>query len=66
MMDRRVSGSRVTRGPTMHILRVVVDAAILYSVTIIIAIVCFAIQNNGEPVMLYMVISLRIPGIKHY
>jgi len=41
----------------MHILRVLMDAAILYSVVLFIALVCFVLLNNGELVMLYMVIQ---------
>ncbi|KAJ8589772.1 hypothetical protein M405DRAFT_791234 [Rhizopogon salebrosus TDB-379] len=55
MIERSVSGGRVTKSPTMHILRVLMDAAILYSVAFFIALVCFVIPNNGEVVMLYMV-----------
>jgi hypothetical protein len=58
MIERSVSGGRVTKSPTMHILRVLMDAAILYSVAFFIALVCFVIPNNGEVVMLYMVNSL--------
>jgi len=49
----------------MHILRVHMDAAILYSVALFMALVCFVLLNNGELVMLYMVIQPLIPVIEH-
>jgi hypothetical protein len=55
-IERNVAGARMTKSPTMHILRVIMDAAILYSVALFIALVCFVISNDGELVMLYMVI----------
>lgn len=65
-IERNVSGTRVTKSPTMHILRVLMDAAILYSVALFIALVCFLLSNAGELVMLYMVISPLIPVVEHY
>ena len=64
-IDRNIFGARTTKSPTMHILFVVMDAAILYFVALFIALVCFVISNNGELVMLYMVIPLFIPVIKY-
>jgi len=49
----------------MHILRVLMDAAILYSVACFIALVCFVLLHNGELVMLYMVIRPLIPVVEH-
>jgi len=40
------------------------DAAILYSVALFIAQVCFVLLNNGQFVMLHMVIQPLIPVIK--
>jgi hypothetical protein len=48
----------------MHIVRVLMDAAILYSMALFIALVCFVLLNNGELVTLYMVIQLLIPVIE--
>jgi hypothetical protein len=64
MIDRNVSGARTSKSPTMHILRVLMDAAILYSVALFIALVCFVLLNNGELVMLHMVIQPLIPVIE--
>jgi hypothetical protein len=65
-LESKVSGLRATRSPMVHILRVVMDAAILYSVTLFIALVCFILSNNGELVMLYVVITLLILLIRYY
>jgi hypothetical protein len=51
-----VSRARVTNSSTMPILRVLVDAALLYSVTLLPALICFICANNGQFVMIDMVI----------
>jgi len=50
----------------MHILRLLMDAAILYSVAFFIGIVCFCLENNGEIVMFYMVIPSLRPVVERY
>ncbi|KAJ8594707.1 hypothetical protein M405DRAFT_808472 [Rhizopogon salebrosus TDB-379] len=57
-IDRSVAGLRTTRSPMMYILRVILDAAILYSVALLIVLISFTRSNNGNIVMLYMVPSL--------
>ncbi|KAJ8594709.1 hypothetical protein M405DRAFT_808478 [Rhizopogon salebrosus TDB-379] len=57
-IERNVSGTRTRKSPTMHILRVLMDAAILYSVALLITLICFVLSNGGDIVMLYMVPSI--------
>jgi len=64
MIDRSISGT--IRRPAMHILRLLMDAAILYSVAIFIGIVCFCLESNGEIVMFYMVIPPLRPVVERY
>jgi hypothetical protein len=48
----------------MYILRVILDAAILYSVALLIVLISFTRSNNGNIVMLYMVIFPLLPVIE--
>jgi len=41
----------------MPILRVLMDAAVLYSLVLLSMLVCFVLKNNGQYVVLDMVIS---------
>ncbi|KIJ62366.1 hypothetical protein HYDPIDRAFT_176509 [Hydnomerulius pinastri MD-312] len=55
MIDRRISGMRSSRSKTMPVLRVLMDAAILYSVALFTALMCFVSSNNGQYVVLDMI-----------
>jgi hypothetical protein len=54
MINRNVRRTRVGRGVTIPILLVVVDAGALYSVTLLSALICFALGSNGQYVVLGM------------
>ncbi|KAG2140177.1 hypothetical protein DEU56DRAFT_856398 [Suillus clintonianus] len=58
MGERKVSAIRTTKG-RMPLLRVLVDAAILYSATLCSSLICFALSNNG----LYVMADLNVPII---
>jgi hypothetical protein len=58
MIECSIFTSRTRSGSTMPVLRVIVDAALLYSVTLLPALVCFICSNNGQFVMIDMVIPL--------
>ncbi|KAG1783917.1 hypothetical protein EV702DRAFT_1056252 [Suillus placidus] len=45
-IERKVSAIRITKGK-MPILRVLIDAAILYSVALCSSLICFALSNDG-------------------
>lgn len=47
-----------TKGTMMPIVRVLVDAAALYSVTLVTALICFVCSNNGEFVMVDLVVPI--------
>jgi hypothetical protein len=42
----------------MPVIYVLVDAAVLYSVALVTALICFLCSNNGESVMVDLVIPL--------
>ncbi|KAH7906431.1 hypothetical protein BJ138DRAFT_635681 [Hygrophoropsis aurantiaca] len=54
-INRNTGTLRSTRSTTMPIVRVLMDAAILYSVTLFTALVCFVCGNNGQYVVLDMI-----------
>ncbi|KAJ7310001.1 hypothetical protein DFH08DRAFT_899119 [Mycena albidolilacea] len=54
-IDRNVRRTRVGRGVTIPILLVVVDAGALYSMTLLSALIGFALGSNGQYVVLDMV-----------
>lgn len=58
MMERNISAIRTTRKSMMPIVRVLMDAAILYSVTLLSALVCFVKANNGQYVILDMIMPI--------
>jgi len=66
MVDRNVSSIRATNGTTMSILRVLVDAALLYSAVLFTTLICFVYSNNGQYIMLDMVIPPLTSVIEHY
>jgi hypothetical protein len=55
--ERKVSGIRATKRK-MPLLRVFLDAAILYSAALCSSIICFVLSNNGLYVMADLVIRL--------
>ncbi|KAG2104364.1 uncharacterized protein F5147DRAFT_638384 [Suillus discolor] len=58
-MERDVSALRATKSSSMMpIVRVLADSAILYSVTLLSALVCFAEANNGIYVVLDMIMPI--------
>ncbi|KAJ7350733.1 hypothetical protein DFH08DRAFT_923685 [Mycena albidolilacea] len=54
-INRNVRRTRVGRGVTIPILLVVVDAGALYSMTLLSALICFALGSNGQYVVLDIV-----------
>lgn len=58
-IERSVARTRASRkGSTMPIVRVLVDAAVLYSVALLTALICFLFSNNGDYVMVDMVMPI--------
>ncbi|KAG2048119.1 hypothetical protein BDR06DRAFT_1013252 [Suillus hirtellus] len=58
-MECDVSALRATKSSMMPIVRVLADSAILYSVTLLSALVCFVKANNGQ----YVVLDMTTPII---
>ncbi|KAG1847096.1 hypothetical protein C8R48DRAFT_615909 [Suillus tomentosus] len=58
-MERNVSAIRTSNKSMMPIVRVLADAAILYSVTILTGLVCFVEANNGQ----YIILDMTMPII---
>ncbi|KAJ7769655.1 hypothetical protein DFH07DRAFT_1058127 [Mycena maculata] len=54
-VNRNANNSRVGKGLTIPALLVVIDAGALYSFTILAALICFALESNGQYVVLDMV-----------
>ncbi|KAG2040540.1 hypothetical protein BDR03DRAFT_130235 [Suillus americanus] len=48
MMERKVSAMRATNGTLMPIVRVVVDAALIYSGMLLAMLICFVSDNNTQ------------------
>ncbi|KAG1767856.1 hypothetical protein EV702DRAFT_979809 [Suillus placidus] len=59
MIERKISTVRATKGKIIPILRVLIDAAILYSAALCSSIICLALSNGG----LYVMGDLIIPTI---
>lgn len=57
-IESNVSTARATKGPMMPLVRVLMDTAVLYSVVLFIALICFVCSNNGEVVVLDMVMPI--------
>lgn len=57
-IESNASTARATKGTMMPIVRVLVDTAILYSVVLFIALICFVCTNNGEVVVLDMIMPI--------
>jgi hypothetical protein len=61
-IERNVSKIRASsHGTRTPILRVLVDAAILYSVVLFTMLICFVCSNNGQYIVLDMVSSPLTP-----
>ncbi|KAH7886568.1 hypothetical protein F5I97DRAFT_1936249 [Phlebopus sp. FC_14] len=58
-IDRKVTAVRASQSKTMPILRVLLDAALLYSMSLFAALMCFVFSNNGQ----YVVLDLIMPII---
>lgn len=58
MIERGVSTSRATKDSMMPIVRILVDATVLYSVALFIRLMCFVYNNNGEEVLVDMVVPI--------
>ncbi|KAG1820606.1 hypothetical protein EV424DRAFT_886852 [Suillus variegatus] len=58
-MERNISAIRTSNKSMMPIVRVLADAAILYSVTILTGLVCFVEANNGQ----YIILDMTMPII---
>ncbi|KAG2142360.1 hypothetical protein DEU56DRAFT_979546 [Suillus clintonianus] len=55
MIERNVSATRATKGTMMPIVRVLLDAAVLYTVVLVIALICFLCSNTGEQAAVDMI-----------
>ncbi|KAG1730543.1 uncharacterized protein EDB91DRAFT_1156941 [Suillus paluster] len=65
MFDRSVSAVRAsTKNTMMPIVRVLVDAAVLYCVVLFTALICFVIGNNGQDAVVDM--AMPIMSIAFY
>ncbi|KAG1737495.1 uncharacterized protein EDB91DRAFT_1290340 [Suillus paluster] len=58
MIERNISAVRTMKGTMMPIVRVLVDAAVLYSVVLVTLLICFLCSNNGELVLLDMAMPI--------
>jgi hypothetical protein len=63
-IEHAVSMLRASKSNVMPIMRVLVDAAILYTVVLFIALVCFVFLNNGVIVVVDMVIPPFAPVVE--
>ncbi|KAG1764563.1 hypothetical protein EDD22DRAFT_883336 [Suillus occidentalis] len=57
-IESNVSTTRTTKSTMIPLMRVLMDTAVLYSVVLFIALICFVCSNNGEVVMLDMVMPI--------
>ncbi|KAG2053865.1 hypothetical protein BDR06DRAFT_885126 [Suillus hirtellus] len=58
-IERNITTARAgTRGTLMPIVRLLVDAAILYSLALVTALICFLCSNNGEFVMVDLLMPI--------
>ncbi|KAG1896988.1 uncharacterized protein F5891DRAFT_957852 [Suillus fuscotomentosus] len=58
LIERNASTVRVTNGTMMPLLHVLMDTAVLYSVVLFTALICFVCSSNGEVVMLDMIMPI--------
>ncbi|KAG2129195.1 uncharacterized protein EDB93DRAFT_142652 [Suillus bovinus] len=75
--ERRVSKIRVSKSTMMPIVRILMDAAVLYSVMLFGLLICFLVENNGQSVItdiavpiisitFYMVIIRLATSCRHH
>ncbi|KAG0702262.1 hypothetical protein DFH29DRAFT_508952 [Suillus ampliporus] len=64
MIQRSVSTARTTKSTVMPIVRVLVDAAILYSAVLFSALITFVVGNNGQDAVVDM--AMPIMSIAFY
>ncbi|KAG2137749.1 hypothetical protein BD769DRAFT_285418 [Suillus cothurnatus] len=57
-IERRVARKRVTNGPMMPIVHVLIDAAIMYSAALLTILICFVCANNAQYIMLDMIMPI--------
>ncbi|KAG1778903.1 hypothetical protein EV702DRAFT_1217905 [Suillus placidus] len=57
-IGNNVSTARATKGSMMPVVRVLIDTAFLYSAVLFTALICFVLSNNGEVVVLDMVMPI--------
>lgn len=58
LIESNASTARTTNSTMIPLMRVLMDTAVLYSVVLFIALFCFVCSNNGEVVMLDMVMPI--------
>ncbi|KAG2347115.1 hypothetical protein BDR05DRAFT_974184 [Suillus weaverae] len=58
VIDRNSSTIRATKSTMMPIIRVLIDAAVLYSATLITTLICFLYSNNGQIIFLDMAVPI--------
>ncbi|KAG2746910.1 hypothetical protein P692DRAFT_20604462 [Suillus brevipes Sb2] len=58
LIESNASTARTTNSTVIPLMRVLMDTAVLYSVVLFIALICFVCSNNGEVVMLDMVMPI--------
>ncbi|KAG1728770.1 hypothetical protein EDB19DRAFT_1913639 [Suillus lakei] len=63
-IERAVSAARSSKSIVMPTIRVLVDAAVLYTVTLFTALICFVCSNNGETAVVDM--AMPIMSIAFY
>ncbi|KAG2124872.1 hypothetical protein DEU56DRAFT_863148 [Suillus clintonianus] len=64
MIEHAVSTVRALKSTVMPIMRMLVDAAVLYTVVLFTALICFVCSNNGETVVMDM--AMPIMSIAFY
>lgn len=58
MIECSVSTIRATKNSMMPIVRILVDATVLYSLALFIRLMCFICNNNGEEILVDMVVPI--------
>lgn len=61
MIEHDVSTIRAKKDTMMPIVRVLMDSAILYSVALLTALICYVCSNDGEVTIADMVIPPQTP-----
>ncbi|KAG2752611.1 hypothetical protein P692DRAFT_20319691 [Suillus brevipes Sb2] len=58
MIERNVSEVRTTKSTLMPIVRMLMDAAVLYTVVLFIGLICFVTSNNGVELVVEMIMPI--------